>query len=142
MPKVSVLGVVVGSVTDIVATAIHNAFLLSGTEVPSRLSHDQYQRLVEQAMLNDWRLLASSFVGGGICSILGGYLAARIARRSELLNGVLASFLCVGSGVYAMDIGSTSFPAWILFVSDLLSAGLALLGGISASGPRMLGRRA
>ncbi len=42
---------------------------------------------------------------GLACSVLGGYVAAWMAKHDELLNGVLASFLCTAFGVYSILSG-------------------------------------
>lgn len=39
---------------------------------------------------------------GALCSVLGGYVAARLAARSELVNGALSAFLCIAFGLYAL----------------------------------------
>ena len=44
-------------------------------------------------------LFISSPILGGLCSVLGGYVAARIAKHDELLKGELSSILCVASGL-------------------------------------------
>ena len=44
--------------------------------------------------------------------MLGGYVSARIAARDEVLNGALASILCIGFGIYAVVKG-TGTCGWI-----------------------------
>ena len=46
--------------------------------------------------------MAMHFLVGAACSVLGGYVAARIAKRDEILNTAVSSFLCVGMELYAM----------------------------------------
>jgi hypothetical protein len=63
------------------------------------------------------------------CSVLGGYVAARVAKHDELLNGLLASFLSVSLGVHSLATGNDSgpllLPVLLLTASPLCSA----LGG-------------
>jgi hypothetical protein len=66
---------------------------------------------------------------GGICSVLGGYVSARIAKHDELLNGALSSILCVGSGTYAVISGSAADDLWLHLVFLPLSPALGALGG-------------
>ena len=50
--------------------------------------------------------LAALSMLGGFCSILGGYVSARIAKHDEVLNGALSSILCIGFGVQALVNGT------------------------------------
>ncbi|CCE01720.1 hypothetical protein BRAS3809_530008 [Bradyrhizobium sp. STM 3809] len=76
---------------------------------------------------------------GGACSVLGGYVAARIAEHDALLNGALSSILSVGSGTYAVFSGSAADDLLMHIVFLPLSAALGTLGGYlrSRQGPRM-----
>lgn len=130
MSNISILGVVIGSVTDIVSSAILGVILMSGAVPPDpNLAPEQYQHLIETAMLNDPKLFISQFIVGGVCSIFGGYLAARIAKSNELLNGGLASFLCVGNGIYTLLAGSSTLPIWLILLSIVVSPVFAITGG-------------
>ncbi len=60
------------------------------------------------AVHNSPGLFAIQIVIGVGCSVLGGYIAARIARSSVILNGVLASWLCVAIGIYSVASGEES----------------------------------
>jgi hypothetical protein len=53
-------------------------------------------------------LFAAQLGIGYACSIAGGFIAAWIAKERRLLNGVLASWLCVGLGVYSLVSGKVS----------------------------------
>jgi hypothetical protein len=73
---------------------------------------------------------------GVASSLLGGYVAARIAKRDEILNGALSSLLCPAIGVYSLSsgkiVGSLSEQSLLLLSSPVIAA----LGGYlrSASG--------
>jgi putative membrane protein (TIGR04086 family) len=76
---------------------------------------------------------------GLACSILGGYVAARIAKHDEVLNGALSSFLCILLGIYSAASGKMmESPAEhaLLFAA---SFGAAALGGLLASKSRRVG---
>jgi fructose-specific phosphotransferase system IIC component len=66
---------------------------------------------------------------GMLCSILGGFVAARIAKRGALLNGALSAFLCVGFGVYALVSKTNTVSPWMHAAGFLLSPALGALGG-------------
>jgi hypothetical protein len=57
--------------------------------------------------------------------VLGGYIAARIAHHDELLNGALASFLCVIFALLA--IGSISVMEAV--ISVIANPVLGFVGG-------------
>ncbi|MCP5810333.1 hypothetical protein NL321_29730, partial [Klebsiella pneumoniae] len=42
---------------------------------------------------------------GVACTVLGGYISAAIAKHDEILNGLLASLVCVGVGVFSVVMG-------------------------------------
>jgi hypothetical protein len=48
---------------------------------------------------------AAQLVIGALCSVLGGYIAARLARHDERLNGAFSSVLSVVSGIVVIAIG-------------------------------------
>ncbi len=73
-------------------------------------------------------LYASQLAIGFACSILGGYVAARLAGREELLNGALSSWLCISFGVYGFFAGSAhDYPLEI--GGFIASPAAGLLGG-------------
>jgi CHASE2 domain-containing sensor protein len=119
----------VGAVTDIGSTAILSALLFFNRVPAANLSGDEYERAVEQAMLDNPVLFASQLLLGSACSVLGGYVAARIARRNELLNGGLSSFLCIGFGIQALYAGKSLLPLWLNVLWLPITPALAVLGG-------------
>jgi len=70
------------------------------------------------------------------CSAFGGYVAAWIAKRDELLNGLLSSFLCVAIGLYSIFLGKgdQSLLAQILLLPT--GAAFALLRGYLRQTPK------
>jgi hypothetical protein len=75
---------------------------------------------------------------GSACSILGGYVAARIAKRSEILNGALSAILCVGFGLYAFAKGTDGASPTTHLAFLVLSPVLGALGGYlrARTGPK------
>ena len=125
----SIIGVIVGAVTDIVATGVLSTLLVPSSVSTANLSGEEYQRAVERAMLDDPLLFTGQMLLGSACSILGGYLAARIARRQELLNGGLSSFLCLGLSIQALYVGKSLLPLWLHLAWLPITPALAVLGG-------------
>jgi hypothetical protein len=70
---------------------------------------------------------------GGLCSVLGGYVSARIAKHDEILNGALSSILCIGFGVYALLGGGAAGHSALHLIFLPLSPALGALGGYLSS---------
>jgi hypothetical protein len=133
MSKVSLKGVLVGGITDVGATIILGVplaliFVVAKVDFV-HMPKDQVQAAVAAAIHGNTFLYAVQVLIGAACSVLGGYVAARIAKHDELLNGALSSFLCIGMGLYSVVGGkdSSSLPVQLLLL--LASPVLGLLGG-------------
>ena len=122
VPGQTLKGVVMGNITDIVATYVVMLpliiyFAASSGLPPAKIFKESTVLYVSCAIL------------GGVCSVLGGYVSARIAKHDELLNGALSSILCVGGGMYAVISGSAADDLWMHLVFLPLSPALGALGG-------------
>jgi uncharacterized membrane protein YfcA len=95
----------------------------------SHLSSAQAKAAIATAIQNNVPLYTTQLLIGLACSVLGGYVAARLARREELLNGALSSFLCVALGVYMVASGNDSTPHWLQVLMFVASPASALFGG-------------
>lgn len=121
--KISVKGVVVGALVDVVGTNIwfvvlvfylaskYQIYLLPQAQQMNQLKH----LMVQDPVLNVLNLL----IGGGF-SVVGGYIAARIAKRNELLNGALSSFLCLLFALFAITKAPVSQILIGIFANPLL----------------------
>jgi len=130
--KVSILGVLVGGVVDVVASvlgglpfALYSTFKLS----PSQRMGLHSSEAVSAAIHANLPLYSAQLAVGLLCSILGGYVAASIAKRHERLNGTLSCFLCVSMGIPIMLLGLESDPRWVQFLMLVASPVLAFVGG-------------
>jgi len=128
MKRVSFKAVAIGNITDIVATAVVSLpmmiYITLGT-----LGGPPSSNRVTEILASMPLFVALSKVLGALCSVLGGYVSARIAKHDELLNGALSSILCMASGVAAIINGSSVSPSWLHFVYLPLSPALGALGG-------------
>jgi hypothetical protein len=123
---------VVGGVIDIVATVILTLPLVVAYAIPTELT-GTLKDLGQAQTAAMATIRASPFLYGlqsaiGLaCSVLGGYVAARVAKHDELLNGLLACSLPVVLGVYSLatDAGPLLLPVLLLIASPLCSG----LGG-------------
>jgi hypothetical protein len=132
---VSVKGVLLGSLinvipSDIVGTLIIGVLAAHAHVVkPSPLD---LQMLVSNfALEHPWWFQVTQ-IPGLIFSIVGGYVAARIAGRHELLNASLSAWWCVLSGIFGLFWLNSGFvwPLWANVLSIVLNVLVALLGGM------------
>jgi hypothetical protein len=121
MHRISLKGVAVGNITDIAATYLVALPLIAVIVV---LSEGTAVRIAESILF--YILYA---ILGGLCSVLGGYVAARIAKHDELLNGALSSILCVVGGTYAVISGLAANDLLMHLLFLPLSPALGALGG-------------
>lgn len=129
----SAKGILLGGLADIVATniAMFPVMVLAAarTNVVGLSKAEQTKALVS-AMQTSPGLLFTGWVLGALCSVLGGYVAARLAKRGELVNGALSAYLCVGLGIYGMfSASSTAVPLWQHLAAFVASPALGALGG-------------
>jgi uncharacterized YccA/Bax inhibitor family protein len=104
MRGLSPLAVIVGSVVDVALSAILGILLglyVVASRGWSQVPADQLSRALVAAMHQDLSLHAAQLAIGFGCSVLGGFVAASIAKQRRLYNGVLASWLCVGIGIFS-----------------------------------------
>ncbi len=129
MRRISFKGVAIGNIVDIVATNIVMVpimiYVLASARAGSLPDHGA--DFVMKILRGSAVFLTASSILGGLCSVLGGYISARIAARDEVLNGALASILCVGLGVYAVVTGTGL--RWLDMLYLPLSPALGALGG-------------
>ena len=127
MSRVSIKAVVVGGIVDVVATMLCmliaviflvNRLLAHGTAVtggpiiaPPAATH---------AVLT---------VVAGICSLFGGYVAGRIAKHHELLNGALSSYLSIMFGLALLPFDQGPSAVRNLLIAIVSSIILGMLGG-------------
>jgi hypothetical protein len=132
MNKVSVKGVLVGAVVDVVSSGIVGIPLVlyvithTGITDESALISEIHSRMRADLALHSIQLI----LGTG-CSILGGYVAARIAKHDEVLNGALSSFLCILLGIHSAASGGVESPVEFAFLFPV-TIGAAALGGFLA----------
>jgi hypothetical protein len=130
--KISIKGVVIGAIADIGGTNVW-AFFLTLYLIFSyhllSIPPNELANEISSIIRGDPLIFSLNLLMGSLFSILGGYVPAHIAKRNELLNGALSSFLCVLLGLYSIVSGTAFDSLWLHLVSLVLSPALALLGG-------------
>ncbi len=131
MSKISITGVLLGGITDVLATNILAIPLIIYVMVKFDWSHtpkDQLNAAIVAALHGSVLIYTVQFLIGAGCSILGGYVAGRLAKQDELLNGSLSSYLCIGIGLYSVVAGKES-RLLLALIGLAASPALGLLGG-------------
>jgi hypothetical protein len=96
LKKISIKAVVIGAVIDIVSTnllVIPLGIYIIISHHLSTLPKEQISHAVMQVLKDVPILFSVQILLGSLCSILGGYVAARIAKSNEITNGAWAAFL-------------------------------------------------
>ena len=135
MSRISIKGVLIGSVVDIVLTNIASwplAFFVISDLSKSGVAKDQLLKAAVDAMQMNTSYFVIGMLIGSFCSIIGGFVSAKIAKKAELLNGALASILCVANGLYSWLAGSYLRSWWFHVIAITLSIILAMFGGYIA----------
>jgi hypothetical protein len=128
--RVSIFGIAMGGITDVVATNILAIPVIVYVMVKFDLLHTSHDpSALTNAIHASPMLYGLQLLIGFACSVLGGYVAAWISKHDELLNGALSSFLCIAIGVYSLARGRIfgSLPVEILLL--IASPLCAFLGG-------------
>jgi hypothetical protein len=133
MRKLSLIGVLIGGITDIVATnilalPIIGYVMLTHADL-AHLPSNQVAPAIVTALHASNPLNVLQILVGSVCSILGGYVGARVAKHDELLNGALTSVLCLAFGIYSLSGGSRSTSISLSLMSFVASPALGILGG-------------
>lgn len=129
--RISIKGVVVGGITDIVATnilAIPLTIVIL-TNLGAGHSAAERQAAVTAAFQPHGSLFTGMLIVGAFGSILGGYVAAWLARHDELLNGALSAWLCTAIGIYGIAALPHMQPLWLQAVDFIMSPAAGLSGG-------------
>jgi hypothetical protein len=106
--KISIKGVLLGGITDIVSTNLFSIPLVIYAAVFIGLSGDKSPAAFQNATQHNILFTMLIYVTGCLGSIVGGYVAAWIAKRAEILNGTLSAWLCAALGIFGMVTTTSS----------------------------------
>ena len=133
MKRISILGVVIGGIVDVMATnilAIPLLFFILFTNVNLLgMPQEEMMKALTQVFHSNWILFTIQLMIGSFCSILGGYVAAYIAQHDELITGALSAYLCFAIGIYSVIKGLGTESIVLTILGFILSPALGLLGG-------------
>jgi hypothetical protein len=105
MNKVSWKGFIIGGIVDVVLTNVLAipvmVYAIAGL-MPARLPPDRLQATLQLVIQTDPKYHFPLLAIGVACSIFGGYVAARIAKHDEVLNGALSAWLCIAAEIVGL----------------------------------------
>jgi hypothetical protein len=139
--RVSFVGVAIGGITDVVASGLLGIPLVIYVMVKYDLLHAPEGSAAIAASIhsNAWLYGLQLTIGLG-CSVLGGYVAASIAKHDELLNGLLSSFLCTAIGIYSVLYGKDTQSLLVQVLLLIAAPAFAFLGGYLRQTQKRTGR--
>lgn len=115
-----------------VMTGIVSFVVFSGDALPAGATQDEIRAVAEVVAQSDGYLLVG-LVLGTFSTVLGGYVAARVAKNLPLLNACAVGV--VGIAVGALIGGQGESPWWFDAIGYLSTVPAAIVGGF-------LGKRA
>jgi hypothetical protein len=127
MHNISIRAVILASLAvlgvDIVTNSVLSS-LFGGPTFGSEMTDDQIRRAL-QVLYQDARYLTFALIFGTASTVLGGYLAARLARAVPYFNAL--AFGVVGLILSVMTVPDV--PLWFKVIGFGLTLPAALLGG-------------
>jgi hypothetical protein len=132
MTRVSTKGVLVGGVLNVGATYALSLPLMAIAIVQLKLTElpePQFYDALTKALAPGSPYYLVGLVLGSACNVLGGYVAAHIARHHKRLNGALSAWLCLLLGIYNWATGASAATALAHIGYFVLSPALGALGG-------------
>jgi hypothetical protein len=130
MRNVSLNAVSVGGLADVVGTLVSTTVVVFVIGIATLDTSGPIQSSGALMPLKAPWYLAATFVLGTLWSVIGGYIAAWIAKREEVLHGALSSYFCVALGIYGLFAGHGTIPLWMHVFGFTAAPGLGALGGL------------
>jgi hypothetical protein len=127
MNSINGKAVLVGWGIDIAATTVFMTGLTIFIEIGYAISGHQFQ---VQDVFNSKVFLVYSLIFGLFFTVVGGYVAALIAGRKEILHSTIVGVLSILTGLGCAQIGSSQpIPGWFDTISYIAAIPAATLGG-------------
>jgi hypothetical protein len=111
MRKVSSKAVLIGGIVDVVLSSLFGVpfviFVIAARGL-ARLPKSRMHHALVQAIHTTLTLFAIQLTIGMVCTIIGGFIAGRLAKHDQPLNGLLSSGVCVAIGLYSLAAGKAA----------------------------------
>jgi hypothetical protein len=127
MSNVSIKAFVIGGIVDVVATML--CMLIAVIFLVNRLLAHGSAATGGPVIAPPPATHAVLVVVAGICSLFGGYVAGRIAKHDELLNGALSAYLSIFFGLILLPFDKSPAAVQNLLIAIVTSIILGMLGG-------------
>ncbi|MFC1613914.1 hypothetical protein ACFL5K_01305 [Gemmatimonadota bacterium] len=128
--KFSIKAVIVGWLVDVLGSQIFGGILgvVAGVILVTKGTIDQ--ETMQAYFSNSVWFLTVGFILGLCFTMLGGYLAARIAKFAELKHALGVGILSLVTGsLFVLLTGANPGSTWLLLAALILTVPAALLGG-------------
>lgn len=129
MKKLSVYAIVAGAAADMVGTLLGSIFI-TAVAGGLLLSQGVPQDEIGTRLAADTRVLVWSVTLGLLASLVGGLVAARIAKHRELTHGASAGAVGLVLSTISALVSPVVLPTWYVFVGYGLVVPMAALGGL------------
>ena len=120
--------VLLGATTDLVGSALAGLVLLVVFSFLTASGEGGAEEMLERLRLS-WPFLLISMVVGGGFTVLGGYVAGRVARHSFLKHALVAGGLSLALGMLVFGSDDGPYSGVVAILGYGLHLPLALLGG-------------
>jgi nitrate/nitrite transporter NarK len=127
LKRINILSIIVGIIVDMVGTMIASSIF---TAIYVLSNHIDIQNIKELYTNNLY--ISLSMIIGAIFSILGGFVAARIAKQNKLMNSAIIGIACEIVGIYTIFNGKSFLPTWYHVMAFIITIPLTLIGGALA----------
>lgn len=130
LTRIRPIALVIGWVIDVVGTSVFQLPYLMLLVMAGRLDADALAdpTTLNAAILAQLDIAGALMLSGVGFSVLGGYVAARVAGREEILHGALSSLACLALEVVSLD-QLASLPLWFVVLGTAAAPGAGILGG-------------
>jgi hypothetical protein len=117
-----------GAVADIAATFLASIVLTAALGA-TMISRGAIPEQVEAALIASDAYLLTMMVAGLGCTVLGGYVAARLANQREYYHALLTGIVALVLSEVMLGVTADVFPLAYRIIGDILMLPAALFGG-------------
>ncbi|HWP60952.1 MAG TPA: TIGR04086 family membrane protein [Candidatus Acidoferrales bacterium] len=130
--------IIIGAVVDYVGTSIavilYTMFFYMGDALDSGMSEEAVEKAFEKMVASPEALL-TLFLIGMLGTVLGGYVAGRLARVEEVKHGALVGAVALIVALVQASVSEPSpVPEWYNILGYILAIPAGALGGSIAQG--------
>lgn len=129
MKKLSIYAIVAGAAADMVAT-LFTSIMISAVAGGLLLSQGVPEDEIGPRLSADARVLTWSVALGLLASLLGGLVAARVAKHRELTHAASSGAVGLILATVSAVVAPMQLPTWYVFVGYGLVIPVAALGGL------------